>query len=117
MRGNVILACCKSHFIREHENLANDPSNNISIIMSCVLFIFLYRRSFVQPIGCLIDFRERSYTITCPYVCMSVIWFAIYNTYNQIQFYCFIVFMLAASPQASSDFVFEGKGSKGKKYT
>ena len=33
-RGIVILARCKFHFIRVHENLVKDPTNNKSIIVS-----------------------------------------------------------------------------------
>ena len=29
--GIVILARCKFHFIREHENMVQDPCNNISV--------------------------------------------------------------------------------------
>ena len=32
MEVNVILARCKVHFIREHENVVQHPSNNISIV-------------------------------------------------------------------------------------
>ena len=32
--GNRQLARCKFHFIREHKNLVNDPSNNVFIVIS-----------------------------------------------------------------------------------
>ena len=62
MESIVILASCKHHFIRVHENLVQHPSNNISIIISLSQSLTL--TAFISCI-------EASYALTTNCVLVS----------------------------------------------